>query len=95
MSTYLACFIVCDFEFEEKISSVHKTKFRVYAAPNQKHRIKYSLDAGANISDFFVDYFNISYPLPKQDMIAVPDFGAGAMEHWGLITYRLHPIDTL
>jgi glutamyl aminopeptidase len=28
----------------------------------------------------------VAYPLPKQDMIAIPDFVSGAMEHWGLIT---------
>ena len=88
MVTYLACFIVCNFEFEEKLTNIHQTKFRVYATPEQKHRVKYSLDLGANITDFFTDYYNISYPLPKQDMIAIPDFVSGAMEHWGLITYR-------
>ena len=30
-------------------------------------------------------FFQIKYPLPKQDMIAIPDFVSGAMEHWGLI----------
>ena len=88
MSTYLACFIICNFEYEEKLSDLHKTKFRVYATPEQRHRVQYPLEVGSNISDFFIDYFNISYPLPKQDMIAIPDFGAGAMENWGLITYR-------
>ena len=88
MSTYLACFIICNFEYEEKLSDVHKTKFRVYAAPEQRHRVQYPLEVGSNISDFFIDYFNISYPLPKQDMIAIPDFASGGMENWGLITYR-------
>jgi len=88
MVTYLACFIVCNFEFEEKLTDIHGTKFRVYATPEQKHRVKYSLDVGANISDFYTDYYDIPYPLPKQDMIAIPDFSSGAMEHWGLITYR-------
>ena len=50
--------------------------------------MKYALDIGANITDYFEDYFEIPYPLPKQDMIAIPDFVSGAMEHWGLITYR-------
>ena len=88
MVTYLACFIVCDFEFEEKLTLIHGTKFRVYATPAQKHRVAYALDIGANITDYFTDYFNVPYPLPKQDMIAIPDFSSGAMEHWGLITYR-------
>ena len=51
MVTYLACFIVCDFEFEEKLTSIHGTKFRVYATPEQKHRVAYALDIGANITD--------------------------------------------
>ncbi len=88
MVTYLACFIVCDFEYEEKLTDLHKTKFRVYATSQQKERMKYALEIGANMTDFYESYFDIQYPLPKQDMIAIPDFVSGAMEHWGLITYR-------
>ena len=73
---------------QEKLTAVHQTKFRVYATPQQKETVRYALDIGANITDFFTNYFDLPYPLPKQDMIAIPDFVSGAMEHWGLITYR-------
>lgn len=43
---------------------------------------------GPKVLRYYEDFFNITYPLPKQDMIAIPDFNAGAMENWGLITYR-------
>ena len=61
MVTYLACFIVCDFEYEEKRTEIHNTLFRVYATPTQRERIKYALDIGANITDYFENYFDVSY----------------------------------
>ena len=61
MVTYLACFIVCDFEFAEKYTKRHGTKFRVYATPNQRENVQYALDIGANITDFFTDYFDVSF----------------------------------
>ena len=60
MVTYLACFIVCDFEYEEKRTEVHKTLFRVYATPTQNERVTYALDIGANITDYFENYFEVS-----------------------------------
>ncbi|KAG7231138.1 hypothetical protein INR49_027178, partial [Caranx melampygus] len=49
---------------------------------------EYALNITGPILKFFEDYYKSKYPLPKSDQIALPDFNAGAMENWGLITYR-------
>ena len=43
---------------------------------------------GPRVLSYLEGYFNVSFPLPKQDMFAIPDFAVGAMENWGLVTYR-------
>ncbi|XP_040397676.1 endoplasmic reticulum aminopeptidase 1 isoform X2 [Cygnus olor] len=87
MSTYLVAFIVSDFKSISKISS-HGVKISVYTVPEKIHQADYALDAAVKLLDFYEDYFSISYPLPKQDLAAIPDFQSGAMENWGLTTYR-------
>ncbi|KAL5020482.1 hypothetical protein ScPMuIL_003374 [Solemya velum] len=62
--------------------------YRAWARPDAREQTLYGLHVGVEVLTHFEEFFNISYPLPKQDMIALPDFGAGAMENWGLITYR-------
>ncbi|XP_066993050.2 glutamyl aminopeptidase isoform X2 [Anabrus simplex] len=88
MVTYLVCFIVSNFVSLEPIIVDKSVPFSVYATPGQKSKTQYGLEIGANITEYYIDYFGIKYPLPKLDMIAIPDFVSGAMEHWGLITYR-------
>ncbi|XP_077938221.1 aminopeptidase Ey-like isoform X2 [Gasterosteus aculeatus] len=88
MSTYLLAFIVSDFDFIS--NTVDGVLIRIFA---RKPAIAakqgdYALNKTGPILKFFEKYYNSSYPLPKSDQIALPDFNAGAMENWGLITYR-------
>lgn len=50
--------------------------------------MEYAKTLGPQVLKFYENYFDIKFPLPKMDMMAVPDFSAGAMENWGLVTYR-------
>lgn len=86
MSTYLLAFIVGEFEFLEK--QVEETLVRVFVTPGKKHQAQFALDFACKTLVFFNNYFDIKYPLPVLDLIAIPDFAAGAMENWGAITYR-------
>ncbi|KAK7027938.1 hypothetical protein SK128_026273 [Halocaridina rubra] len=86
MSTYLVAFVI--FEFPRVNTTANDTLFRVWAREAAIDQSEYSFDIGLPILRRFEDYFNISYPLPKLDMIALPDFGPGAMENWGVILYR-------
>lgn len=87
MSTYLVAFIVSDFV---KVSSKTKSgvDVSVWTAPTKQHLGEYALKVGTPILEFYEETFGINFPLPKLDMIAIPDFSAGAMENWGLVTYR-------
>uniref|UniRef100_A0A8B9KWP1 Endoplasmic reticulum aminopeptidase 1b n=1 Tax=Astyanax mexicanus TaxID=7994 RepID=A0A8B9KWP1_ASTMX len=87
MSTYLVAFIVCDFLSISK-NTQHGVKISVYAVPEKIDQAQFALDAAVRLLDFYDDYFDIPYPLPKQDLAAIPDFQSGAMENWGLTTYR-------
>uniref|UniRef100_A0A8C2DQB6 Aminopeptidase n=1 Tax=Cyprinus carpio TaxID=7962 RepID=A0A8C2DQB6_CYPCA len=88
MSTYLLAFIVSDFGFIEQ--NIDKLQIRIFARQEAINagQGEYALIVTGPILKFFERYYNVSYPLPKSDQIALPDFNAGAMENWGLITYR-------
>uniref|UniRef100_A0A3Q2PD67 Aminopeptidase n=1 Tax=Fundulus heteroclitus TaxID=8078 RepID=A0A3Q2PD67_FUNHE len=88
MSTYLLAFIVCQFDFIQ--SNQSDLLIRIWA---RRQAIgggqgNYALNVTRPILQFYEKYYNTTYPLSKSDQIALPDFNAGAMENWGLVTYR-------
>ncbi|XP_062563001.1 glutamyl aminopeptidase isoform X2 [Armigeres subalbatus] len=93
MSTYLVVFIVSDFEYElvNVVPSLGSSfDLRVFATPYHTNalNVRFARDTAEKIIKHYIEYFNIEYPLPKLDMAAIPDFVSGAMETWGLVTYR-------
>ncbi|XP_052129987.1 glutamyl aminopeptidase [Frankliniella occidentalis] len=89
MSSYLAAFIVCDFERQKENVTMNSGKpVNIYARQEQIANTAEALAVAKNVVDFYASYFDIPYPMPKVDLIAIPDFVSGAMENWGLITFR-------
>ena len=86
VSTYLIYLGVGEFEY--LTSKIGKIQIRVVTTKGNKSKGKFSLDLGKKLLTSYEKYFGIKYPLPKLDLIAVPDFAAGAMENWGAITFR-------
>ncbi len=86
MSTYLLYLAVGEFEHISTKSG--KTLIRVITTQGKKQQGKLSLEFTKQFLSYFEKYFKIAYPLPKLDMIAIPDFASGAMENWGAITFR-------
>ncbi len=86
MSTYLVAFLVGDFKCVSGESD--GTPIRACATPGQEEKGKFAVEAAEYILHYYNNYFGIKYPMPKLDMIAIPDFEAGAMENFGAITYR-------
>ncbi|XP_071956915.1 aminopeptidase N-like [Antedon mediterranea] len=87
ISTYLVGYCVCDFIYKEAITE-NNIRMRVWSRPDIIYSVDYALDIGVRILEYFQTYLDIDFPLPKIDMLAIPDFSAGAMENWGIITYR-------
>jgi aminopeptidase N/puromycin-sensitive aminopeptidase len=86
MSTYLVAFLVGDFECTSGESD--GTPIRGCATPDKVQYTKFAVQAAEFVLHYYDTYFGIKYPMPKLDMIALPDFEAGAMENFGAITYR-------
>ena len=92
MSTYLAAWAVGDFEYveahTERKYNGKNMPVRVYTTRGLKEQGRFALEHAHKTVDYFSEIFGIDYPLPKSDLLAVHEFAMGAMENWGLVTYR-------
>jgi aminopeptidase N/puromycin-sensitive aminopeptidase len=86
MSTYLVAFLVGDFACTKGKSD--DVPIRVCSTPDKVELTKFAVKAAEHYLHYYDDYFGIKYPMPKLDLIGIPDFEAGAMENFGAITYR-------
>jgi aminopeptidase N len=86
MSTYLVAFLVGDFQCSSGTSD--GVVIRVCSTPDKVALTAYGLDVQKFVLHYYNSYFGIPFPLKKLDLIALPDFEAGAMENFGAITYR-------
>ncbi|KIW17525.1 hypothetical protein PV08_04719 [Exophiala spinifera] len=88
MSTYLLAFIIA--ELKSISTDAFRLPIKVWMTPEQNEEDgRFALDVAAKTLAFYEKAFQAPYPLPKMDMVAIPDFAAGAMENWGLVTYRV------
>ena len=86
VSTYLIYLGVGEFEY--LTGKAGKIQIRIVTTKGNTSKGKFSLELGKKLLTSYEKYFGIKFPLPKLDLIAVPDFAAGAMENWGAITFR-------
>jgi puromycin-sensitive aminopeptidase len=87
MSSYLVAFVVGRLEMTDTID-VDGIPVRLVHVPGKGHLTDFGLDVGAFCLRWFQDYYGIAYPGAKVDLVALPDFAAGAMENLGCITFR-------
>lgn len=88
MSSYLLAFVIGELHNRSTKTS-RGTEVKIWASIAQPtNSFEFALDVAKRSIEFFEEYFDMPYPLSKADHVALPDFSSGAMENWGLITYR-------
>ncbi|CAD24886.1 GLUTAMYL-AMINOPEPTIDASE [Encephalitozoon cuniculi GB-M1] len=92
MSTYLVAFVVGELSYIEDWSK-DGVRLRVYGDSSEVEWGRYGLEVGKRCLEYFSEYFGVGYEFPragsaKIDMVGIPNFSSGAMENWGLITFR-------
>jgi puromycin-sensitive aminopeptidase len=87
MSTYLVAIVVGPLEVTEPVDA-GGTPLRIVHVPGKGHLTGFAQEIGRFALAWFQDYYGIKYPAEKVDLVALPDFAAGAMENLGCITFR-------
>lgn len=85
MSTYLVAFVVSEFKSVHNLDNV---TLNVWGRPEVVPYATYAQDIGIKLINELENITNIKYALPKLDLVGIPDFEMGAMENWGLATFR-------
>ncbi|MBR3132402.1 M1 family metallopeptidase [Candidatus Saccharibacteria bacterium] len=88
MSTYLLAFVIGKLQ-GKTIKNKHGVEITTYCSLAQDiDAVDFANEIAARSLEFYDDNFGVSYPLKRCVQVALPDFDAGAMENWGLVTYR-------
>ncbi|XP_017485790.1 PREDICTED: puromycin-sensitive aminopeptidase-like protein [Rhagoletis zephyria] len=87
MSSYLVAYAIGQFDRIES-KTTDGVKVGIYTPVGKAEQGRFALDVAVKSLDFYREYFGIPYPLNKCDLIAYPDLSYGAMENWGLVSYR-------
>ncbi|MFC3928929.1 M1 family metallopeptidase [Streptococcus caprae] len=88
MSSYLLAFGLGDLQ-GKTAQTKNGTEVGVFATrAHAPESLDFALDIATRVIDFYEDYFQVKYPIAQCYHLALPDFSSGAMENWGLVTYR-------
>lgn len=87
MYTGILVWVFCDYESTEPVFTNRGIPVRVWAPKGQAQYGTHARDFGKGTLEFYEDTFELLYPLPKLDIITIPDFYFAAMENWGLVTF--------
>eukprot|EP01121_Diplochlamys_sp_Union-15-3_P007710 TRINITY_DN1984_c0_g1_i2.p1 TRINITY_DN1984_c0_g1~~TRINITY_DN1984_c0_g1_i2.p1 ORF type:complete len:533 (-),score=88.36 TRINITY_DN1984_c0_g1_i2:251-1849(-) len=95
MSTYLLAWVIGQLDsinstlnYPDITKELPARDIRIWTVPGHSHEATFALSTALDMIRWYEGYFDIPYPLPKMDLVALPDFSFGAMENWGLLLFR-------